>query len=973
LRIFRDESSLSANPHLWSSIVAALDDSEWFVLLLSPDAATSKWVNQEIEHWTTNKDPNRILPVLTDGEFTWTDGGAHGSAVPDALRGVFEEEPRWVDLRFAREEDDLDLKNPSFSNAVADVASAIRGIPKDELSSEEVKQHRRTVRTASGGVALVGLLAIAATVFAVQSANNAQKVQAERQNALDAQFEAEAERQTAEAERDRASQEADRANTHAEEAALQARLAKARELAASSIAVQDSDPELATLLSIEAIHQSGGGAEALFPEGLISLRQAVDSNQLVNRADFSGEGFVDVAFTADGSGIVITSPRKRQVALYSTDALQDPIWTYEDPTTNDLFIKTSVHPDGTDLAIIVAENGEDDGKQGRVVILDASTGEETRTIDLGGCVEPVGSDEEDILSLSGFSGGGAWFSLKTVGSNCAEVPGFYDEVIYDTTTWTEVQRLSGLNNLQDGDISFTSDDSTALIHYTYGTSELRSLPDFELVATFNLTVGDRAPPWVARISPDGRYIAGAMAPPDDNRAGFWSATDGEFLGWSDGYRGIARRLVFTRDGQALVAGTDSAVLYDTLEAIRIVELHTTGATNGVDISSDGQSVVTSSLTGIVELWNLNPEGTRLAESVGWVNPNDFIEGDPLGLRAFEIDGGYSLFVLDSTTGRVVNEFLTHAPSDGQAGGQFVVAVGGLGPAPDIESRGDQEYWLGPVVLWDPVDGSSTDLRDCELRWFGVSPDDKCPDGEPLFGTDLRVSPDGAEVAGVSEDGQIRVWNAKTLRTVREVDPETGIGLLQFNDGWFLTGAVGDSPAAVESLYAIDDETGALLAEFSGSWRWHVNATNSDGSRLYLMDQSGSVFEYDSTTWQLLHSWRAQQSRTRGIAVSPDDSKIATSGEDGLIWIWQVSGTEPRLLDRIPVSGDMVSDIVWLDDEHMGAVVLLDWGHVRWQTIDLSSGAVVEMAVDDLVRGFSQSECETYDVEPCPTLDEMRSR
>jgi hypothetical protein len=70
---------------------------------------------------------------------------------------------------------------------------------------------------------------------------------------------------------------------------------------------------------------------------------------------------------------------------------------------------------------------------------------------------------------------------------------------------------------------------------------------------------------------------------------------------------------------------------------------------------------------------------------------------------------------------------------------------------------------------------------------------------------------------------------------------------------------------------------------------------------------------------------------------------------------------------------MVSDIVWLDDEHMGAVVLLDWGHVRWQTIDLSSGAVVEMAVDDLVRGFSQSECETYDVEPCPTLDEMRSR
>ena len=58
LRVFRDESSLSANPHLWSSITEALDSSEWFVLLLSPDAAVSPWVNQEIEYWKANRDPS---------------------------------------------------------------------------------------------------------------------------------------------------------------------------------------------------------------------------------------------------------------------------------------------------------------------------------------------------------------------------------------------------------------------------------------------------------------------------------------------------------------------------------------------------------------------------------------------------------------------------------------------------------------------------------------------------------------------------------------------------------------------------------------------------------------------------------------------------------------------------------------------------------------------------------------------------
>jgi hypothetical protein len=140
LRVFRDESSLSANPHLWSSITGALDESAWFVLLLSPDAARSEWVNQEIDYWLEHKDPERIIPVLTGGTFDWSDGDVTGDAVPPALNGVFSDEPRWVDLRFARDDEQPDLKNPRFSSAVADIASPIRGIPKDELP---VHQHRR--------------------------------------------------------------------------------------------------------------------------------------------------------------------------------------------------------------------------------------------------------------------------------------------------------------------------------------------------------------------------------------------------------------------------------------------------------------------------------------------------------------------------------------------------------------------------------------------------------------------------------------------------------------------------------------------------------------------------------------------------------------------------------------------------------------------------------------------------------------
>ena len=122
LRVFRDESSLSANPHLWESITQALDTSRWFVLLLSPDAAESEWVNQEISYWVEHKDASRILPVVTAGEFGWADGDVTGDAVPAALRGVLVSEPRWVDLRFAKGEEQLDLQDPRFADAIADVS-----------------------------------------------------------------------------------------------------------------------------------------------------------------------------------------------------------------------------------------------------------------------------------------------------------------------------------------------------------------------------------------------------------------------------------------------------------------------------------------------------------------------------------------------------------------------------------------------------------------------------------------------------------------------------------------------------------------------------------------------------------------------------------------------------------------------------------------------------------------------------------
>ena len=179
IRMFRDESSLSANPHLWTSIEGALRSSDWFVLLLSPEAASSQWVDREVSWWAENKDPNRILPVLTEGEFVWdeTSQTLHpSSSVPPSLLNAFTEEPRWVDLRWARTDTELDLRNTRFRSAIADIASAVRNTPKDDLESEEVRQHRRTKRTAwAAGISLALLAALStfAAFFAFDQRNEA--------------------------------------------------------------------------------------------------------------------------------------------------------------------------------------------------------------------------------------------------------------------------------------------------------------------------------------------------------------------------------------------------------------------------------------------------------------------------------------------------------------------------------------------------------------------------------------------------------------------------------------------------------------------------------------------------------------------------------------------------------------------------------------------------------------------------------
>ncbi|MGN7752963.1 toll/interleukin-1 receptor domain-containing protein [Sinorhizobium sp. 22678] len=67
-RLFRDAEELPATPNLRARLMSALERSDNLIVLCSPRASASHWINSEIEQFVTLNRGNRIFAVLMEGE-----------------------------------------------------------------------------------------------------------------------------------------------------------------------------------------------------------------------------------------------------------------------------------------------------------------------------------------------------------------------------------------------------------------------------------------------------------------------------------------------------------------------------------------------------------------------------------------------------------------------------------------------------------------------------------------------------------------------------------------------------------------------------------------------------------------------------------------------------------------------------------------------------------------------------------------
>jgi WD40 repeat protein len=196
VRVFRDEASLAASPRLWSSVQAAMSASDHFILIASRESAASAWVGREVEHWLRHRSPDTFLVVLSDGQLGSTfDGRIDWSAttcLPAAAEHYLVEEPRYVDLRWSRSTGSVDENDARFRMAIADLAAPLHGVPKDDLATEDLRQHRRTIRTAWAAGILLAALSVLASVTAWVAVGQRNEARDQRNQAFGRQFLAQA-------------------------------------------------------------------------------------------------------------------------------------------------------------------------------------------------------------------------------------------------------------------------------------------------------------------------------------------------------------------------------------------------------------------------------------------------------------------------------------------------------------------------------------------------------------------------------------------------------------------------------------------------------------------------------------------------------------------------------------------------------------------------------------------------------------
>jgi hypothetical protein len=142
---FRDRDELPLSADLGASIQDALRASRYLIVLCSPHAAGSRWVNEEVRYFKSLGREDRILGVLLDGQPNASEGtgAVDAECFCPALRRRVSTDGQLTDERVEPVAGDLRPGGDGWRGVVLKAVAGITGLGLDAFVRREAKRRRR--------------------------------------------------------------------------------------------------------------------------------------------------------------------------------------------------------------------------------------------------------------------------------------------------------------------------------------------------------------------------------------------------------------------------------------------------------------------------------------------------------------------------------------------------------------------------------------------------------------------------------------------------------------------------------------------------------------------------------------------------------------------------------------------------------------------------------------------------------------
>ncbi len=907
--VFRDLEELPSSPNLSGAIDQALQQSRYLIVIASPYAAVSKWVDQEIARFRAMGRGDRILCLIIDGEphADLHPGKGFLECFPPSLRADGGIEPIAADVRPGK-----DGKPATKLKLIA----GLLGVGLDELRRRE-----RRRRMAQNLIWTAVTVLSVASLIGVWLLQQREKHEALAQQALKAHIETVYE--------------------NGRQELLAHNQARAAIYLSEAYRLGIETPALKLML-----------ARAM---------QIVDSEKLSFQ---TGAPVSDVRFSPD-SRLLVTTGKDRIARVWNTETAQKQ-FDFPVPQSGRRSLPRFSRDSRLIYLVYVASEGASnsflnvwDVHSGRMLVnlknpptIDRTFNAFNRGSDrvahvaIDHAVEVVSLDTGKVLkrlpgnySVAGFSRDGR--RLFT-GSESGEV------AMWDGNGERKLRVMSGLHShivslddTEDGALVAASARDGAIRVWQTSDGALRLVAGhpspnpsliFNVDGTCLLTkANDGARIWDTR---NGeliyvRQFAGSAANGFDiSSSGRWimssssshllvqDAQSGADLFTLDGHRGLAEARDFSEDDRYIATGgpDGTVVLWNMPKGAEFEFRHVVDSLlwaaeikpPGVaaSFSHSGALIATGAGDGHLKLWNAS--GYKLMYSVDAdpksINVLAFNSDDTRLVTGGQVDG---VKLWDVSSGQLLREF--------DCGGKRVLAI-----AVSSDTRTIAAAILGGTTqLWDAESGAllASFERD-EARAGQFSPDGRSfavgVHGEAklwnltqrrfIWSTPLQSDPNGAkeDVAAVdfSADGR-QLLVAGYGQEVALLDARSGHVLSttyepsssRFNSVKFREGivAMGDQNGNAV-LWNPDNKKIWILRGHAGEVRTVVFSPN--GSFLLTSGADATAKLWDARNGELLdtvaeHGSQMPESPFQAASFSPDGKQILTGSTDGVIRLWEV--------------------------------------------------------------------------------------